>query len=416
MEPKFHVLRPAHTTLAIREHKKRKFHVKSRSGCLCCKRKRVKCDETRPVCKRCARSNRSCFYEFDRRLERDWVQDQGLNSPLAQPVYRPTIPAACVSPRGATPVDSLLHHYYQNYEAISGGICLPVWSLPGEHGYLLAAVLAVSACHLRHHAAHPREHEIAECHQQRVALEGFQAALLQRVDQERSDAMLTTAMFLNLMAFAFVDDARVSASWVFGSDRARLGWLSLQLGLKPLLMATARFRDASALQPMFEASGTGWQTLSSADLGFTSIPSRWTGLLRPCTADRLGPGILREPLRALAESRLTAAEPCNIFIYLQFVGKLGPEFVELLHHQDDRALWAFGYWLGLLGRFRLWWLRRRVERDFGAIAMHLRRRLKQKGDKGDEGAGDWNVGEAKMWENLIDDLEGLERDWGDAMR
>lgn len=43
-------------------------------------------------------------------------------------------------------------------------------------------------------------------------------------------------------------------------------------------------------------------------------------------------------------------DPGNIFICLQFVGKLGPEFVELLHWQDDCALCISGYWLGLLLR------------------------------------------------------------------
>lgn len=171
-------------------------------------------------------------------------------------------------------VDSLLHHYNQNYEAISGGILPPTWKLPGDHGHLLAATLAVSACHLRHHTARPTAHEIAECHQQRVTLQGFQTALHQRLDQSRSDALLTTAMFLSLLAFAFVDDARLSASWVVGSDRGRLGWLELQLGLKPLLMAASRFRDASALQPMFEASDDERPTLGSADHRFTSIPRR----------------------------------------------------------------------------------------------------------------------------------------------
>ncbi|KAH6980837.1 hypothetical protein BKA56DRAFT_673307 [Ilyonectria sp. MPI-CAGE-AT-0026] len=182
-------------------------------------------------------------------------------------------------------------------------------------------------------------------------------------------------MFLNLLAVAFVDDARLSASWVVGSDRGRLGWLELQLGLKPLLMATSRLRDASALQPMFEASD--------------------------------------DEAVVCPESRLIDPDPGNVFICLQFVGKLGPEFVELLHCQGDRALWMFGYWLGLLGRFGFWWLRRRVERDFCAIVLPLGRRLKRKG--GDE-AGDWDGKEATLWENLIHDIERLEEDWGAATR
>lgn len=44
---------------------KRKFHQKSRSGCLTCKKRRVKCDEARPVCQKCQHMNLVCGYSVD---------------------------------------------------------------------------------------------------------------------------------------------------------------------------------------------------------------------------------------------------------------------------------------------------------------------------------------------------------------
>lgn len=41
---------------------KRKFHKKSRNGCTTCKRRRVKCDETKPICARCERMGIECVY------------------------------------------------------------------------------------------------------------------------------------------------------------------------------------------------------------------------------------------------------------------------------------------------------------------------------------------------------------------
>ena len=41
---------------------KRKFHQKSRNGCLTCKKRRVKCDEQRPVCQKCQHMNLTCGY------------------------------------------------------------------------------------------------------------------------------------------------------------------------------------------------------------------------------------------------------------------------------------------------------------------------------------------------------------------
>lgn len=44
---------------------KRKFHLKSRNGCSTCKKRRVKCDETRPICQKCLNLNLTCGYLDD---------------------------------------------------------------------------------------------------------------------------------------------------------------------------------------------------------------------------------------------------------------------------------------------------------------------------------------------------------------
>ena len=43
----------------------RRFHRKSRSGCLECRNRRVKCDELHPVCRKCAVGGRRCVYVPD---------------------------------------------------------------------------------------------------------------------------------------------------------------------------------------------------------------------------------------------------------------------------------------------------------------------------------------------------------------
>ncbi|KAI0869280.1 hypothetical protein GGS24DRAFT_167512 [Hypoxylon argillaceum] len=40
----------------------RRGHTKTRTGCVECKRRHLKCDETRPICRRCTFSARSCVY------------------------------------------------------------------------------------------------------------------------------------------------------------------------------------------------------------------------------------------------------------------------------------------------------------------------------------------------------------------
>ncbi|CAM1506187.1 Fc.00g058280.m01.CDS01 [Cosmosporella sp. VM-42] len=398
-----------------REHKRRKFHSKSRQGCLACKQKKVKCDETHPICRRCIRTNRNCFYQAGNSPESDSedqepsqksLQKRRSGTPLTQLKYRFPLLVEYATPGGGTSTEQLLHHFSQNQNAFAEAcLSIPVWHIAWSHPYLVNAILAVSACHLRHHAPNPRPHEVAECYQQRLTLRGFQESLTRQMSQGRSDALIMTAVFLNLLSFTFIEDPRISASWVFSSTKDRLVWLSIQLGLKPLLMTTEAFRDDSALQPMFEASDDDQHTFRRDDVGLDGIPSHWLRLLIPYTGSAGMPIdtiIFREPLRVLAQSRLLEPKPENILLYVQFIGKLDTDFFQLLYDKDNRALWMFGYWLGLLGRFGSWWVRGRVERDYNAIVLYLNQQSAI--NHGDSGTND-------IWQALMTDLGGLRFNW-----
>ncbi|KAI9164024.1 Sterol uptake control protein [Paramyrothecium foliicola] len=55
------------SALSIRRKQPRKGHTKSRRGCLNCKRRRVKCQETLPECDHCKRLGLACQYPSDAR-------------------------------------------------------------------------------------------------------------------------------------------------------------------------------------------------------------------------------------------------------------------------------------------------------------------------------------------------------------
>uniref|UniRef100_A0A093VUG4 Sterol uptake control protein 2 n=1 Tax=Talaromyces marneffei PM1 TaxID=1077442 RepID=A0A093VUG4_TALMA len=54
----------------------RRSHNKSRRGCLECKRRRVKCDETRPQCSNCARRHMTCDYGTSSLVWKDWKEEK----------------------------------------------------------------------------------------------------------------------------------------------------------------------------------------------------------------------------------------------------------------------------------------------------------------------------------------------------
>lgn len=71
-------------------HPSRKYiapHRKVRSGCIQCKRRRVKCDETRPNCRRCIKVQQPCSYmqHLDDAEPRSFTTGQHLEAHFTLP-------------------------------------------------------------------------------------------------------------------------------------------------------------------------------------------------------------------------------------------------------------------------------------------------------------------------------------------
>lgn len=62
---------------------KRKYHLKSRRGCLTCKARRVKCDETHPACKNCQRMKLECGYQTAQATQQSYAPLQLIPLPNA---------------------------------------------------------------------------------------------------------------------------------------------------------------------------------------------------------------------------------------------------------------------------------------------------------------------------------------------
>ncbi|KAI3621551.1 c6 zinc finger domain protein [Moniliophthora roreri] len=59
-----------------------RFHTKSKRGCLTCRKRRIKCDETRPTCRNCYRRNLECVQrpKNEDHQERRQQQQQEMNN------------------------------------------------------------------------------------------------------------------------------------------------------------------------------------------------------------------------------------------------------------------------------------------------------------------------------------------------
>lgn len=289
----------------------------------------------------------------------------------------------------STSIGHLLYHFSNNSAIIMGQPFAPeLWDLACRHGFLLSTVLAVSACHLRHHSTNQGPHHMAELLQVLAAIRALQSTLALPLTKERADAVLCAAVMLNGINFASVTSQAASASWVFSNSPDRLDWLDWQLRFRKLEEATFQFLESSLLWPVMKAAGHGPITDRSNDMSLDHLPKTWRMLIGDDYRSYY------EPVRMLAELRMSEPLRSNALKYFGFVNKLGNGFRDLLFRRDHRAMWIFGYWLGLIGRLNIWWCSRRVEQDWTAIVLFLR----------GEGLGQRPGDQGWMWQGLMVDL------------
>ncbi|UKZ66031.1 uncharacterized protein TrAtP1_007213 [Trichoderma atroviride] len=75
------------TGLEFAQKRTRESASKVRTGCSTCKARRVKCDEAKPICRRCAMGNRSCVYNTVRATQSRNVITIYLPPAQTQPVF-----------------------------------------------------------------------------------------------------------------------------------------------------------------------------------------------------------------------------------------------------------------------------------------------------------------------------------------
>jgi hypothetical protein len=293
-----------------------------------------------------------------------------------------------------------IFHMPHSYEIIS---------LSKSHSLVRNTVLALTACHLRHVSPGILQHRIAEHFQHSIALQDYQRVLdtpREKLGQSGVDALLLSAALLNVLAFTLPESETAggggggggepdpSTSWVFSPRKDRLGWLALQAGLRPLLISMAAYLDKTLnfLGPIFLGAEKESWAFVGLGRGLEGVPERWikvfeldgAGCGYGCeaagsadagnrAAARANPGdVFRSPAMILAQLRDLEPVRLNVFKNLQFLGKVQLGFRALLYDRDERALWLFGYWLGLMCRFEgTWWCDKRVRRDYRAIRMWL---------------------------------------------
>ncbi|KAK1836651.1 sterol uptake control protein 2 [Podospora conica] len=292
----------------------RRSHKKSRRGCLECKRRHIKCDETRPRCLNCTTVERSCSFPASATTG---------TSPASAP-SRASTPSVSGPPEPAAPAENpvtpflptedltpdidmvhmeLMYHFINSHDLIQ-----PLLALDGvreilmrqalQAPYLMHQILALSARHLSHERPHSQAfyHNVA-IHLQTKALrlfrslpaDHFSVSVANRVQGFLFPGMLGFHVLCDFLSHREGDFSTMLARFV-GCLHLHRGvyqimegqsWEELGLTeLAPLLqagerwfMATGEGHECDDIRARIEAAGLGGEELEGARKAIDLIQS-----------------------------------------------------------------------------------------------------------------------------------------------
>ncbi|ANZ77368.1 BA75_05148T0 [Komagataella pastoris] len=191
---------------------KRKYHNKSRKGCTTCKKRRVKCDENKPICNKCEHLGLDCIYMSP--------PPKRLSSSTSDGSPAITVPLSSGPPIGATansPSNQytgnlnmldlrLMYHYITKvwHTITAAGIsdakiwCEDIPMLAFNYPFLMHSILAFSATHLSR--TEKGLDQCVTCHRG-DALRLLREAVLE-ISPANTDALVASALILIMDSLA----------------------------------------------------------------------------------------------------------------------------------------------------------------------------------------------------------------------
>ncbi|RHZ70911.1 hypothetical protein CDV55_107449 [Aspergillus turcosus] len=370
----------------------RRPHRKSRSGCLTCKRRRVKCDETQPHCLRCQKHGVTCVYAGPECS----TTERGLISLIIE--KKPEL----VSPSSreysmyllevAEKIDELLqlgskkrhlpdavcalHHFHNattptiandRTQLLLRNQLIP---LAFNTPLLMHTIIAVATSHLRYAVPDKTTYKLAEAYHWQQAISQYSKELARAVGPHNMDALFSTCLLMTVNAF-LLDEYNPRSSFVFSDDPKALNWLTLQGGLRHLLGLTRPWLCISMWWEVFMASHHETEAFDDPRPGRVGLHPELADLcgIDDETTEESNPYLA--PVRML--SLLLPAERSikSFSKYTNFMGRLLPSFWAQLAKKDPPALIILSWWLAMLDSAKCWWAETRVRSECAAICMYL---------------------------------------------
>ncbi|KAK8123113.1 hypothetical protein PG984_011783 [Apiospora sp. TS-2023a] len=255
------------------ERPSRRRHIKSRSGCKNCKKRKVKCGEERPRCRNCSRRGSLCDLADDSTVPDAPVRQPAVSPPAPTPDAPDSQTTSLPLPRapttnyhgaglgGFTVLDlELLHHYTTSTGPTLSSdpvtrhyYLVDVPKLGFSHPHVLYSILALAASHLGHFRPESRQYYYAEATARHTAATSIAAPLLSNISVENSVPMYCFSSLTMFISFANLKDDDP----FFDASNVIPGWLTLFRGMRTILEANGRAMLSSSIAFLFRNRSKG---------------------------------------------------------------------------------------------------------------------------------------------------------------
>ncbi|KAK4500200.1 hypothetical protein PRZ48_008386 [Zasmidium cellare] len=394
--------------------RKRKAHTKSRQGCGNCKLRRVKCDETRPKCKKCTAFGVSCDYDskasdlafsgvgsFQVDIPKpptppesppdgnnediEAVIEGMMNAPLYLHVDEGTPgPQVCYIDK---PHLDLLRKFY-NRTVLSIGTAGTkhiyrgvMTRMAAQHSFVLHAILRFTLIHDRYlYDPLGTKPSTAEAFHGYHAAALFGKKLQGPVAEEEKDALWGIAAILGASSFASIEASKAEEAWPLKEpELGDLDWLKMSDGKREVWKIADPLRPTSVFRAAIEFENNRKDEMlhRPTDPELDSM-FPWVTKLFNLDAPR-SEDDPKDPYFEAASiiERLVPIECTHstVMWFLSFLGHMNPEYRRLLEAKDPPAMLLLSWWYAKLINYDQWWLRRRVLFECQAIVIYLDREL-----------------------------------------
>ncbi|KAE8445418.1 hypothetical protein EG329_013431 [Mollisiaceae sp. DMI_Dod_QoI] len=380
-------------------NRKLRAHKKSRRGCGNCKLRAVKCDETRPICKRCKSYSVICNY--DKKLPELELSSNGvfhvsvLNDPSsAQETDVPKSIAPSLKQGLAASLESHASHDLSHYEfellhrfqtrtvlAITTPRSLPVYQssilkYAYSHPYLLHVVLTLTLLHDRHFSPTPFDTSLSatEAYHWGKGIELYSKALSTPIHPASRDPLWATAAFLGILAINYVEARTPEENWPFATPSSLdLNWLRMSEGKKEIWKDGKAFMEGSDFRILaIEQQGSYQPGLAySSEKGLGALPPDLLAYFNLVEGSDLVENPYYASVYTLAQTWNTSSMTTIVVNYLFYITNMEPRYKRLLERKDPRAMLLLAYWNRMVAQTKHWVVFRRAVIECESICLYL---------------------------------------------